>query len=169
MTVTVPGTSPGAPVTLPSGAGDSSDLAAQIAALLATIQGAGSLNVSTTSGDPPPVPATDRTQVLELFGSAVDVSVPNGYNYVVNDSSAAATVTGNYTVILSGNNGGLFAITGNSTLAATGGPNTVSASGDYLIATGNGSSVVYANGTGTIATGTGTGIVVTNTTAGGDV
>ena len=60
--VTVPGTTPGTPVTVALGTGDVLHLAQQISALLSSVQGAGTLLVTEDaapgrSQPPPPCPA----------------------------------------------------------------------------------------------------------------
>ena len=168
--VTVPGSgAPGTqpPITLSSSAGENSDLAQAIAALLATLPGG--TNLTTTAGAVSGAPTTPEgaTQILQLTSSAsIDVQTA-GYEYVYDTGGQATTVTGSNVTILSGDGGGLFNIS-DSTVAGTTGNNTVVGTNGYLIQTGDGNSVVFANGSGVVST-AGSNIVVSNPTAGGNV
>ena len=69
-------------------------------------------------------------------------------------STAPVTLTGTNVDLIPGTVGGVFNVSGNSTVAPNGGNNTVDASGTYLLSFGPGSNVIIADGVGTIATGT---------------
>jgi len=182
MAVTVPGgstTVTGANVTVAPGTGDVLHLAAQIGALLATIQGTGALptssglSVSTVTGavitaPTPPGSNAGGTATELVFNPlvATAATVPVGWDYVVNTGVAGSTLTGANTDFIGGSTSpGAYFVSGNSTVAAEGGNNTVTASGNYLLSfgadtAGGGANAIFVDGTGTVATGGGTSTIV---------
>jgi Ca2+-binding RTX toxin-like protein len=167
MAVTVPGTN--GLITVSPGTGDVLQLASQIGALLATIQGANQLNAVTESSgsntlQPAPTVSGTNELVLSDNPNAVNVTVPGGYQYVVdvdgNTGGFADTVSGTNIALVTGTLGGAWNVMGTSTLAATGGDNTVSASGNYVLSFGDGNNQVVAGGSGMIALGNGTSTVL---------
>jgi hypothetical protein len=130
MAVTVPGGESEPSVTVTTGVGDAANLAQAIADIL---QGGTSYSlVDTISG-----------------------SIPPGTDYAVYADTAPASLSGTGIILLSGDAGGAFDLSGTSTIAATGGDNTVTASGDAYISTGaeSGNNSITATGNATIATG----------------
>src|SRR4051812_4842666 len=109
MAVTVPGGGASeSPVTVTTGVGDAAHLAQAIADIL---QGGTSYSlVDTVTGAFPPGP-----------------------DYAVYADTAPASLSGLDIVLLTGAAGALFALSGTRTIAATGGDNTVTASGDANI------------------------------------
>ena len=153
--VTVPGATGVVTVTL--GTGDVLHLASAIGALLATIQGAGNLSLTTASiGSIPPAPAvsaptvTDLNIVGNVSGGAA--TIPSGYQYVVDVNTLPSTITSSGGVLITGTAGGSFNVTGVNTVAATGGNNSITAIGEYVVSTGDGNETVSATGYGTVAT-----------------
>jgi len=167
MPVTVPGSAtPGTPnITVAPGTGDVLQLAAQIGALLATVQGAGQLNVTSVTGTGgailQPAGAGSTTELVFNPLTATGASIPSGWNYVVNVGAAGSTLSGADTAIIgAATSAGTYFVSGNSTVAAEGGNNTVSAGGNYLLSFGTGNNLVFAAGTGVIATDVGASTIV---------
>ena len=128
-----------------------------IAANLATAVTDGNLTVTTLSGGAPPAPGATGVQEL-LITSTLAVTVPAGYQYVINDAAGLATITaGTGTKIVSGSFGGTFVATGAATIAASGGDNLIeqSGSGAVAIAGGDGNDTIFAAGSGTLTGGAG--------------
>src|SRR5690348_1632487 len=126
MPITVPGGS--TDVTVSAGEGDALNLAAQIGAILKDIQTtSGSLDVVTTSGSAPypSAPTTGGATQLVLTSPTVAGVIPSGYDYVVvsGSSGTPATVVASNTQVIGNDDGGTFIVSGNSTVAATGGEN----------------------------------------------
>src|SRR5271166_3414343 len=86
MTVTVPGTS--IDVTLTLGSGDSAGLAAQISALLATIQGAGNLIVTTDITAPAATTPGSTTELL------LTPTLPTINNFIPPDTTMSLPTAG---------------------------------------------------------------------------
>ncbi|MGD0102874.1 MAG: hypothetical protein ABSC06_02415 [Rhodopila sp.] len=99
----------------------------------------------------PHVPSQVVTE-LGLNGITGSAAIPNGYSYVVDNATGANTVTGSNLALNTGTTGGAFYVTGQSTVAASGGDNLIAASGQYLISTAPGNDTISASGTGTVAT-----------------
>jgi hypothetical protein len=158
MAVTVPG-APGTPnITVSPGTGDVLQVAAQIGALLSNLQAAGDLTVtSVTGGAIPPAPTTPGAHELIINDTTpgAAITIPAGYDYVVDIGAQGDTLTGSNVEIIGGTVGATYNVSGSSTIAASG-SNTVSASGSYLLSFGPGSNLILANGSGTIATDKGT-------------
>ena len=166
--VTVPGTGAN-PVTVALGTGDVLHLATQIGALLSTIPGSlgaqGDLTVTGgTYGSPiDPAPVLPRTTVSELIlagdGTTGAATIPAGYNYVIDQNSSSvagsSTISGSNLALITGTVGGTFQVTGQSTVAAEGGNNLITAAGQYLISTAPGNNTIAASGAGTVASSTG--------------
>jgi Ca2+-binding RTX toxin-like protein len=160
--VTLPG-SGGLPVTIAMGTGDVQQLAAQIGALLSTIQGAGNLVVTDGTVDSVPVspivvPPTVNELVLSGSGPA-SATIPSGYPYVIDQSSGPSTITGANLALITGTVGGTYNVTGQSTVVVMGGNNLVTANGQYLISTSVGNNTISASGTGTIADDAGANVI----------
>jgi hypothetical protein len=144
--------------------GDVALIAQQISQLLSTASQASQLSVTTSLTAP--VPSTG-TPTLELTSTSATINgfVPLGYEYVVTNGSAPATLAGSNPApglalnVLSGDAGGVYFLSGNSVdtpsviFSGTQGNNTVVASGDYEIATGYATS--SATGNAIFLTGTG--------------
>src|SRR5690242_3324415 len=166
MAVTLPGgattTSPN--ITLSLGTGDVLHLAQQIGALLHTVQGAGNLTFDSVSGSPLPAgPSVASPSASELVignTSALNATIPGGWSYVVTDGSAPITLTGSNVDIVAGSTGGAFNVSGNSTVAAVDGNNTVNATGTYLLSLGPGNDLIIAGGQGTIDPGAGSNTIL---------
>ena len=147
--------------TVSTGGPDVLNLANIIGNLLSSISGAGGLQVSAGSPQgiiPPPSPFTGQETLRELVLSgpeAINVTIPAGYQYVANIGAMPSTVTGNDVVVVSGQIGSSFTVAGQSTVAATGGNNTINASGNYVLSTGAGNNTISVTGSGTVATGVG--------------
>ena len=75
-----------------------------------------------------------------FFDPAVPTAatIPTGWDVVVNTGVAGSTLAGSNTDIIGGTAGGTYIVGGNSTVAAQGGQNTVSASGTYVLSFGPG-------------------------------
>lgn len=92
------------------------------------------------------------------------VLIPSGYQYVI-DESTAATITGSSVQVISAD--GPYILTGNSSLSGSGN-NTVQASGTYQIYLGgSGTNNVTLTGQGTYSGSTGSNTVLVNDTASG--
>src|ERR1700733_819757 len=105
MAVTVPG-APGTPnITVSPGTGDDLQVAAQIGALLSNLQAAGDLTVtSVTGGAIPPAPTTPGAHELIINDTTpgAAITIPAGYDYVVDIGAQGDTLTGSYVGINSG-------------------------------------------------------------------
>lgn len=111
--------------------------------------------------------ALNTTSELQLSGSGgLNASVPGGYHYIVANDSTSDTLTASNAAIVTNTVGGAFFVSGLSTVAATGGNNTVNATGTYDLSFGPGNNLVIASGSGTIATGLGASTVVAANTSG---
>lgn len=163
-TVTVPGSASGSPAisfTFVSGAG--LQAAQQIAIDLEGAVAAGTLVVATVSGSRAvPVPGGGGVQELLVEGPLTP-TVPAGYNFVVDNASAATTISAApNTAIVSGSFGGSFTESASATIVASGGSNVISQSGAGSIALmgGSGNDRISAAGTGTIDGGGGDNSIV---------
>jgi hypothetical protein len=97
------------------------------------------------------------TTELVLDGAGgMNVSVPAGYNYIIENSAASDTLTASNAVIVENTVGGTLFLSDNSTLAAAGGNHTVSATGNYNLSFGPGDNAITAAGSGRIAMDEGT-------------
>jgi hypothetical protein len=157
VAVTIPGgQTTGSPnITLSLGTGDILHLAQQIGALLATVQGAGGLTFDSVDGagsQGPGVSSPSASELIIANTSPLAASIPGGWTYVVQTGPAPATLTGTNVDLIPGTVGGVFNVSGNSTVAANGGNNTVNATGTYLLSFGPGNDFINASGVGTIAT-----------------
>jgi hypothetical protein len=171
MPVTVPGTGGGVD-TISAGTGDVLNLAQIISNALNTIDGGSLLAVTgeTVSGastlPSPTTPGGTTTEVV-LSGTG-DVTVPAGYDYVVNNAVGPITISGSNAQFLSNDNGATFFVSGQSTVAATGGDNVIvvtsSPGGSYVVSAGTGDDTINVFGTGTAAGGAGSNLIF----AGGD-
>ena len=162
MAVTVPGSAESI-VTLTNDSGDVLKLGEQIGALLSSIQIGDNLSVTpnTVSGALPPAPTDSSiSELLLSHGSDTNVTIPDGWNYVVDDTGVPTTLTGANVSIVTGTVGSAVNVSGNSTVAGLGGNNTVSASGTYVLSFGPGDNAIFASGAGTVASGVGTSTVV---------
>lgn len=162
--VTIPGTNPSTPVTVSLGTGDVLHLAAQIGALLSSINGAGGIsNTQVSAGNAiPAAPAVTSPTVTELMisGSAIgSTTIPSGYNYVVDANTSPNTITGTNIALITGTVGGTFNVSGQSTVAVQGSNGLVQATGLYLISTAPGSDTISAMGSGTVAGDTGSNVM----------
>jgi hypothetical protein len=111
--------------------------------------------------------APTTTNQLLLNGSGgLNSSVPGGYHYIVVNDGSSDTLTASNAAIVTNTIGGAYFVSGISTVAATGGDNTVNASGTYDLSFGPGNNLVVASGSGTIATGLGSSTVVAANTSG---
>src|SRR5579872_4423632 len=102
--VTVPGTS-GSTITLPQSASANLTLANQIATQLAAALSGGTLFVASVSGggSGPSVPGGKTGELVIAGSSSTPTGVPAGYQYVVDDSTAAGLViAANDAIILTG-------------------------------------------------------------------
>ena len=139
-------------------------LAQLIAANLATAVTDGTLAVATLSGGAPPAPGATGVQEL-LITSPLAVTVPAGYQYVIDDAAGPAAITaGTGTQIVSGSVGGTFFATGAATIVASGGNNLIeqTGSGAVAIAGGDGNDTIFAAGSGTVAGGAGNNLIEAN-------
>ncbi|WP_428489814.1 beta strand repeat-containing protein [Rhodopila sp.] len=161
-TVTIPGTN-GTPITVSYGTGDVLHLAAQIGALLSTLQGSGNLQVTNgtmPSLPPAPAPTTPGAQNELIFnGNADNATVPSGYSYAIDLANAPSTLSAANTALITSTVAGTINITGQSTVAVENGNNLVNANGNYLISTAPGNDTISASGTGTIATDIGANVI----------
>jgi hypothetical protein len=157
MPTTIPGSDPNTPITVSAGSGDVLNLAAQIGALLANIQSAGNLVVHDTGDGPilPTVAGSGKTTEL-IFDptGAASATIPAGWNYVADLSPGPqpSTLTGADFALIGSSLGGVYNVSGHSTVAAEGGDNTISATGSYVLSFAPGNNLINANGAGTIAT-----------------
>ncbi len=165
--VTLPGASGGI-VTVQAGTGAHILVAQLIANTILTASVGGTLNAiqTVTAGSgptiaPPPTGGTDQS-ILYLFGSGGgSITIPTGYNYVVDLMTGPETITGsNLQVISFDTVGSTFNVSGNVVLAAdpASDNNVVNLSGVFNEATGDGNDTVNAIGTGTVAGGIGTNV-----------
>jgi hypothetical protein len=162
VAVTIPGGATiGTPnITLSLGTGDVLHLAQQIGALLATVQGTtfgqdlffDSVDGSSPLPSGPGVSSPSASELVIANTSPLAASIPGGWTYVVQTGPAPATLTGTNVDLIPGTVGGVFNVSGNSTVAPNGGNNTVEATGTYLLSFGPGSNLIIADGVGTIAT-----------------
>ncbi|HEY4043023.1 MAG TPA: DUF4214 domain-containing protein [Rhodopila sp.] len=111
------------------------------------------------------LPSTPPTTELLLSGNGGrNITIPGGYDYIVVNESNPDTVTASNAVIVTNSSvNGTFFISGISTLAATGGENSVTATGNYDLSFGPGINSILAAGSGTITTDTTTGVGSTTT------
>jgi Ca2+-binding RTX toxin-like protein len=94
------------------------------------------------------------TRELVLAGpGGFAMTVPGTYNYVIENDAAADTLTASNAAIVTNTVGGTYFLSGNSTVAATGGNATVNATGTYDLSFGTGNNQILASGSGIIATG----------------
>jgi Ca2+-binding RTX toxin-like protein len=160
--VTVPGTSPGVPVTVALGTGDVLHLAQQIGALLSTLQGSSALDAQSGTIGSLPSPTAGggtKTELMITGNVSGSATIPAGWNYVVDNSTVPTTVSGANLALITGTAGGSFNVSGQSTVAVEGGNNSVSASGLYMISTASGNNTVSATGIGTVATDIGSNLI----------
>ena len=108
--------------------------------------------MTTTGGPVTAPPGGAAEQVLDLEGGTpCERRVPTGYSVVYDNLSAPSTVSGSNLQVAAGIGGGVFIVTGNSTVGAVGGANTpISATGNFVVGTGDGNNVVYATGSGQV-------------------
>ncbi|MGA7799863.1 MAG: calcium-binding protein [Gammaproteobacteria bacterium] len=164
--VTVPGPS-GGWATIAGGSGAGGDLLKVLAgALVASASVPGAVQVTTWfGGTSPHAPLTTGvTNELLLQGApgpGTATNVPGGYDYIANVEPGKNTISGSNTAILSGTSGGAFWVDGTSTVAASGGNNTVvgQSGGTYLLMTGDGNDALYSNGSATLAGGGGSNLL----------
>jgi len=148
-------------MTVPGGGLDVLNLATAIADQLNSLILAGEvLQTATDSfgGTSIPVPLTGPQTIHEIGldgDTPYNASIPAGYNYVVYTGDTSSTLSGNNVEIISGTVGSSFVVTGTSTVAASGGNNTIAASGNYLISAGAGNDTIAGRGDGTLAGGLG--------------
>src|ERR1700761_9395791 len=146
MTVTIPAAYGTPNITVSPGTGDVLHLSSLISAALSSIKGAGTLSVTTITGSTVPSPTTTGSTTELVFNPAspTAATVPAGWDYVANAGAAGSTITAaNTEIVGSSTSPGSYFISGNSTIAAQGGANTVSASGNYLVSFGPGDNVVF--------------------------
>jgi TorA maturation chaperone TorD len=95
------------------------------------------------------------TYELSLNGGpgGLNTSVPAGYDYLVVNDAASDTLTASNAAIVAGTVGGTYFLSGNSTLAAAGGNNIVTATGDYVLSFGDGNNLIEVSGSGLVSTG----------------
>ena len=161
--ITVPGTA-GGNIVVSTGTGDYLKLAQQMATALNGLSTGSSLVVSTvTAGSAiPPASGGGKSTELGIVGAggvASFLPTSSVYSYVVNVTSSPDTVTASNTQVLSGDQGATLLVSGTSTVAATGGNNFISATGNYLLSTATGNDTIFASGSGTVAAGTGANFV----------
>jgi hypothetical protein len=161
--ITVPGTA-GGNIVVSTGTGDYLNLAQQMANALNGLRTVNNLVVTTvTAGSAiPPASGGGKSTEIGLIGAGGVVSVlptSNVYSYVVNVTSSPETVTASNTQVLSGDQGATLLVSDTSTVAATGGNNFVSGTGNFLLSTATGNDTIFASGSGTVAAGAGANFV----------
>ncbi|MBV9251146.1 MAG: calcium-binding protein [Acetobacteraceae bacterium] len=165
--VTVPGPSGG--IAVASDSSQSGTIAQQIADAIALAQAGGKLNSQlVTGGESLAAPITSGgTENDAILGGVVGaVTVPAGYQFVVNEASAPATITASNATLLSGTVGGTFFLTGASTLDAGGGNNWAHVDGsNYQMYAGSGDDTLLASGAGTVAAGGGLNTIVSGSSS----
>ena len=135
MPVTVPGTN-GGTVTLTASSGDHLALSQQLSHAMNKLAQADKLAITqisvsgaTTIADPPSVSSGTERAVILVGGSDVNVTVPAGYHHVIHNTTGRATIVGSDVAIITNSSGGSVSVSGNSTVAASGGHNALSATG----------------------------------------
>ena len=158
-TITVPGASSGTIATTFTGTSNTA-LATSIANTLSSILASGSLSVTTVSGAGGTVPPPSLTGVNELvITSPGVVTVPGGYNYVVDASGGTEPLAVfNATNFLGGN--GPIQVTSSGGSVVTGDGNDVfNMSGSYSVASGTGNNQYNLAGTGQVSLGGGLSLI----------
>lgn len=161
--VTVPGPDKSV-VSIPISSGVGSDIVALLASMIST-------NVFVTSYTggtiPAPSPNVAGNELLVTGSGGLSTSVPSGYNFIVNMGAAPDSLSASNSAILSGTTGGAFWVSGQSTVAASGGNNTIvgQVGGTYMLATDGGNDRIYNDGGGTIAGGGGSNFLWANNAA----
>jgi hypothetical protein len=107
--------------------------------------------------------AISKPLLMELVlngAGGLGATVPNGYDVIVDNSFSPDTLTASNQAIIGNTVGGTWFVSGNSTVAATGGDHFIGATGVYEISFGGvASNSVVAGGTGKITTDQGTGSI----------
>ena len=181
--VTVPGAG-GTTITIPTGSGDNTFVAQIIAnsiILATTARGGAGVNYTTAisvgSGQwsLPGAPVGPGSDVAIIPSNASgDITIPSGYAYVIDESPNPLDMhgAGNVQIVSADTSGGSYTLSGQVSLAASGGNNTASIGGGsttYNVAIGGtGTNSIKATGHGTVSGGTGTNtFIITDTASSG--